>query len=274
MNLNQFIKSIGAKKQTVILIMVIFVLVSVLITVVQPFKYGSSLKLLTVHSFKETTDPYIASKSNEYLSNLLVKIVYSNSFFEKIKEAGFNIEKDYFKGSEKRQIKKWERTVKAKSIADTGIISLDVYHTDRDQAEQIARAVAYTLQTNHAMYHGFGKNVEIKLIDKPITSNFPVRPNIVLNLSLAIIFGLVFSAVYIYLFPGEEYDLFPRKKKHLANQPKDPEEVEDNWESVGEVMDRSHKEETRETRENGHYEDNLTEEDFTQEANMNNVFKS
>lgn len=216
--------------------MVVFILISVLATVAQPFKYGSNTKLLTVYSFKENTDPYITSKSNEYLSNLLSKIVYSNSFFEKIKDSGFNIDKSYFKGSDRKQMKNWEKTVKARNIVDTGMIDLDVYHTDRDQAEQIARAIAFTLQTDHGQYHGFGKNVEIKVIDKPITSTFPVKPNILLNLLLAISFGFVFSLAYIYLFPEEEHDIkvWNRKKKEIVE-----EEIvaEDNWKSTAEIIE-------------------------------------
>lgn len=262
MTLSDFFRAIGKKKQAVILIMVIFILVSVLITVVQPFKYGSSLRLLTVHSFKENTDPYIASKSNEYLSNLLAKIVYSNSFFAKIKESGFNVDKDYFKGNEKRQIKKWETTVRARSIGDTGIIALDAYHTDREQAEQIARAIAYTLQTDHALYHGFGENVSIKIIDKPITSTLPVKPNIILNLTLAVVFSIIFSLSYVYLFPGERSRAkfgFAEERATEANY------ANDNWESVGQVIERKD-----EDRENSYQED-VTKEDFENSGNMHNI---
>ena len=261
MTLSDFFRAIGKKKQTVILIMVIFILVSVLVTVIQPFKYGSSLKLLTVHSFKENTDPYIASKSNEYLSNLLAKIVSTNSFFAKIKESGFNIDKDYFRGNEKRQIRKWENTARAKSIGDTGIIALDVYHTDREQAEQIARAIAYTLQTDHVLYHGFGKNVSIKIIDKPITSTFPVKPNIILNLALAIVFSIVFSLSYVYLFPGE------REKKSPEFNEERTAEVNygsDNWQSAGEVIERRNEEVED-------YEDNSYQEDYEDRGNMQNI---
>ena len=252
MNLNQFLKLIWTKKQAVILIMVVFILICVLVTVVQPFKYGSNIKLLTVYSFKENTDPYITSKSNEYLSNLLSKIVYSNSFFEKIKESGFNIDKSYFKGDDRRQIKNWGETVRARNIVDTGMIDLDVYHTDRNQAEQIARAIAFTLQTEHGEYHGFGKNVEIKIIDKPITSTFPVKPNIAFNLLFAITFGFIFSLVYVYLFPEEEHGM-----KILNKNKKD-----NNWKSTAEIIE-----------ENDVYRNYEVKEDEIKEYEENEVFK-
>ena len=94
------------------------------------------------------------------------------------------------------------------------MIAIDVYHTDRAQAEEIAKAVAYVLETSHAQYHGFGNSVTIKEIDRPITSNYPVKPNVVLNFSLAIVFAILFFLCYIYLFPEEKHDLhlWPKKK--------------------------------------------------------------
>jgi capsular polysaccharide biosynthesis protein len=218
MSIHEFLNLIGRKKQTIISLLVVFLSIAIIFTAVQPFKYDSSMQLLTIISFKQDIDPYTASRSNEYLSNLLANIVSSGSFFEKIKTSGFNINNNYFHGSEKQQLKQWTKTVKAKSIADTGIITIDVYHTDRAQAEEIAKAVAYTLQTTNSQYHGFGDGVNIKIIDQPTTSNYPVKPNLPLNLGLALSFALFFSLCYIYLFPEEKYNLrlWPRKNRNIS----------------------------------------------------------
>jgi capsular polysaccharide biosynthesis protein len=213
MNIHQFLSLMGRKKQTIVSIAIVFLAVAIIFSAVQPFKYDSNLNLLTIITFKDTVDPYTASRSNQFLSDLLARIVSSGSFFEKVKASGFNIDQSYFSGNEKQQMKKWNKTVKAKGIADTGMISIDVYHTDHAQAEEIAKAVAYTLQTSNSQYHGYGDSVQIKIIDQPITSNYPVLPNVPLNLGLAVLFALAFSFCYIYLFPEEKYDfrLWPKK---------------------------------------------------------------
>lgn len=217
MNIHEFLNLIGKKKQTIVSLLAIFLAIAIVFSAAQPFKYSSSLKLLTIINFKENVDPYTASRSNEYLSNLLSRIVTSGSFFEKIKESDFKIDKNYFSGNEKKQMKKWNQTVKTKSVADTGMISVDVYHTDRVQAEEIAKAVAFTLQTTNSQYHGFGSGVEIKIIDQPIVSNYPVLPSVPLNLGLAVAFAVIFFLCYIYLFPEERYDirLWPKRKNNL-----------------------------------------------------------
>jgi len=161
---------------------------------------------LVIQNFSNP-DPYLASKSTEYLSNILAKVIYSNSFFENVLESGYYINKNYFGQTVKEQMKIWAKTVSAKSMNDSGIIALNIYHTDRSQTELINRAVVFTLQTKHGLYHGGGENVSIKVIDEPITSNYPVKPNLVLNFGLALALGLVFSLIYIYLFPEEKYNL-------------------------------------------------------------------
>ena len=212
MNIHQYFSLMARKRQTITIIMLIFLSVAILASAASPFKYGSSLKLLTINTFKEV-DPYTVSRSNEHLSNLLAQIVSSNSFFEKVKNSSSNIDSAYFKGDSKKQMKKWNKTIKAKGLGDSGMIVIDVYHQDPAQATEIARAAAYVLQTEHSQYHGFGDKVQIKMIDEPITSSFPVQPNVLMNFSLAIIFGLLFSLGYIYLFPEESYDLgFSRKR--------------------------------------------------------------
>jgi Capsular polysaccharide biosynthesis protein len=220
MNIHEFLKLLGKKTQTIVSVLAIFLAVAIIFSAVQPFKYDSNLQLLTIISFPSNVDPYTASRSNEYVSGLLARIVSSGSFYQQIQQSGFNIDKNYFSGTNKQQMKKWNKTVKARSIADTGVIMIDVYHTDRAQAEEIAKAVAYTLQTANSQYDGMANGVQIKIIDQPITSTYPVLPNVPINLALAVLFGVIFSFSYIYLFPEKKYDLrlWPRKKEKVFSE--------------------------------------------------------
>lgn len=206
MELKEFILLLVRKKVTIFFIVIIFLILAIILSIIQPFKYGSSSQILVIQNFSNQ-DPYLASKSTEYLSNILTKVIYSNSFFANVLNSGYFINKNYFGQTIKNQMKIWNKTVSAKAVNDTGIISLEVYHTDRVQAEMIVRAVVYTLQIKHGLYHGGGNNVSIKIIDEPITSNYPVQPNIILNLSLALALGFIFAGIYVYLFPEAKYNI-------------------------------------------------------------------
>lgn len=206
MELKDFISLLAKKKMIIFVIVFIFLILALILTIIQPFKYGSSAQVLIIQN-SASPDPYSASKSTEYLSNILAQVVSSNSFFENVLISGYFIDKNYFGQTVKAQMKTWAETVSAKAVNDSGIIAINIYHKNRAQAELIARAVVYTLQTKHGLYHGNGNNVAIKIIDEPITSNYPVKPNLILNFSLALALGLIGAFIYVYLFPEEKYNI-------------------------------------------------------------------
>ena len=82
--------------KTVILITLVFLVIALVVTFSQPLKYQVQSKILVVQQFSENADPYSASRLNEYLSGLLAKIIYSESFFKQTTESSENIDKKYF----------------------------------------------------------------------------------------------------------------------------------------------------------------------------------
>ncbi len=166
----------------------IFLATALIITFAQPLKYRAQAQVLVVQNFEENTDNYSASKLNEYLSGLLAKIVSSESFYNQATKTGFDIDAGYFSGTKKQQLKQWNKTIEARSIYDSGIIALSVYHSDKRQAENIAQAAIFTLKTTNNFYHSI-PNVDVRIIDSPSLSVFPVKPNIFLNMLIGTIFG-------------------------------------------------------------------------------------
>ncbi|MDD4333164.1 MAG: hypothetical protein PHT51_03560 [Patescibacteria group bacterium] len=221
MNFKEFINLIKGKKQTIFVI-VFFVIVLVSASVIiQPLKYGSTSRLLVLQNFASNIDPYAVSRSNELLSNVLAEVSTSDSFYNEVMSSGFNIDKSYFTsaGDANKELKKWMKTISVKAYSDRGIIEISVYHPDQYQLNQIAQAVNYIYQTKHQEYHGSGDAVSIKVIDKPIISRWPVKPNILLDLALGIAFGLIISLSYIYLFPEDKYGIKIWKAKVRYSEP-------------------------------------------------------
>jgi capsular polysaccharide biosynthesis protein len=215
MEINDFLRLVFAKKQTIFSVVFLFVILAILLTVIQPLRYSTESKLLIVQEYPRGTDPYVISKSNQTLSNVLAEVVSSNTFFHEVMNSGFGIDKGYFKSEPKKQVEEWRRTVSARTFGDAGILVVNIYHTDRQQSEQIAMAVNQTMKAKHGLFHGNPENVNIKVIDQPLSSDWPVRPNIFMNLIAGFSFGLVFALVYIYVLPQGAYDLrvIPATKK-------------------------------------------------------------
>ena len=228
MDLLQFIKLINKRKQTVIGIVVLFLAIAVIVTFIQPFKYSSEAKILVIQNFPKGSDPYAISRSNQYLSSVLARIVNTNLFYSEVVNSGFNINKNYFPENVEKQIRVWNKTVSAKAIGDSGLISLKVVHPDKYQADQIMRGINNVLKTKNSYYHGLGDQVSIKTVDQPHTSDWPAEPKIFLNFMLAFAFGAVFSFSFIFLFPEEKFSfkMFSSRQKGFAGEYTNVEDID------------------------------------------------
>jgi len=269
MELNEFVSLIKAKRQTITSIIVIFMCLSAVITFVQPLKFGSVSQLIIIQKTGTEADAYNQIKSAEHLSNVLSSVVVSQSFYQRVMDAGYDIDAAYFSGNTNDQNKKWKKTVEAKALNDSGIIEISVYHADKNQLEKISQAVIYVLKTEHANYHGYGNNIELKVINEPVISRFPVKPNILLNFFLALIAGIVFALGYIYYLPGADYDvkIWPKKRtKSIVYSNVAMDGAESNWHSVKQVLEKE------EVKDKDQGEAKLSERDFYRGGDMKNLF--
>lgn len=205
MEYKQFVNLVSQRKLTVFVITVIFLIVVSLFTFLQPLRYSATSTLLVVQNYGPNMDAYNVSRSNQFLSNLLAQVVYSDSFYGQVMESGYNINKSLFSVDANKRKKEWQNMVYTRAIADTGMITLKTYHQDKATADKINQTIAYTLMTKHSQYHGLSDNVKIKVINDSTLSDWPVKPNVALNLILALIVGLAASLYFIYLFPAKQF---------------------------------------------------------------------
>lgn len=205
MDFYSFLNLIKNKLSVILIIMAGFFVLGVGLTLVQPLKYSSSLRLLVVQNASGVADPYATTRANEYLSEILSKVSYSTTFFDQVLNSGLQVNPAYFGQTNKKISKTWSKTIDVRPVGNTGIISVTAYHPQKDQAERIARAVGTVLITQNGNYHGLGDKVTLRLLDDPITSTYPVKPNLLINAGLSIVLGLVFALLLIYLFPDFKF---------------------------------------------------------------------
>jgi len=211
------IKNIISNWRNILNIMIIVIIFTIFFTILRPLKFKSSARLLVVQDYGQSFDTYSTSKSTQYLSDILSEVIYSTSFFNEVIQSDFNIETNYFSAKQLKRKKQWDKMISAKPLTGTGIIEIAIYHQSKNQAEQIMKGITYVLTTKHSLYHGGGDKVSVKIIDEPITSNLPVKPNILVNLILAAIFGILLGIGFIYLYP--DYD-FRFSKSFMQNKKK------------------------------------------------------
>ncbi len=189
---------------SVAVITLAFVVVSLILTLIQPFRYESQVKVLVIQKSAVTLDAYSASKSAERIGRNLSQIVYSSSFFNKVFNSGFGIDKSYFVADETKRRDQWQKLVSVDVPSNTTILDISVFHPKREQATMFAQAISYVLVAESADYIGIS-DVELKVVDGPVTSKYPVRPNIFLNLGLGFLVGILFSLAYAIITYTEEH---------------------------------------------------------------------
>ncbi len=216
MEFQEFIKLIRKKGQTIFTIMLVLVVLVLTASLLSPLKYGVKSRLLVVQN-TSNTDAYSLSRSNEYLGNLFAEVAYSSSFYDQVRASKYNVDRNYFTGDYSQQIKKWRKTVQTRTQGDTGIIEVNIYHPQVSEARKISLAVNDILINKNQDYQG-GQNVKISIIDQPLASNYPVKPNLPVNGFTALFGSFVFALIYIYVFPEEKYDIYLFGKKTSSSK--------------------------------------------------------
>ena len=154
-----------------------------------PLEYRADTDVLIISRDRFGTDPLTAERSAERIGENLSQVLQSNDFYSKVmSQSGFTLQTDRFDNKSERTIRRlWQKTVKSQVVFGTGVLSIDIYHTDKFQAEQYARAVLATLQERATEY--VAADIALKVINEPVATSYPVRPNIILNIILGAIAG-------------------------------------------------------------------------------------
>jgi len=200
MDTSDFIKLIKKRKTAMIITILIFVIVGLVITLGQPLKYRAKSRLLILQP-NTGADAYAIAKSNEYVGGLISEVIYSGSFLDSLNTSSYAFDRSYFNGSYKDNVKKWKKTVSAKSSGDTGVIDIEIYHTNPEEALKISQAINQLIISGQSPYRFNPDQTKLNIIDQPVVSSFPVKPNLLINLALSLLFGFLVGCSYIYLFP-------------------------------------------------------------------------
>lgn len=208
-------KFIIDKRQTIVVISLLFLLLATIFTFLQPVKYSAKSKILLVQKFEQEVDSYSIAQSKTYLSEILAEVITTYSFYDKVADGKKGVNRAYFeeKGAVDNVLKKWQKTVSVSGAGDSGILEITVKHPRMKQARNISDSILETLAIYHVRYHN-GVNVRLKVVDKPVVGIY--SPNIKLNLAAAFVIGLSVAFVYIIIFPEPKHDLNVFKKKKKA----------------------------------------------------------
>ncbi len=229
MSYQQYLQRIRQNWRTITIIVLGTLVISLVATSFQKPLYKASGRILITQKTNADLDMYKASQSAERLAMLFAKIIKSSSFMKDVLNSGFPIDSTYFPSKEKDLREKWAEMVSSRVSTDTSIIEINVYHPEASEAKNIMNAIIYNFSQKGKAYYNLGDEVGIVVLDTPLVSERPVKPNILLNIILSLFIGLVISAIVILWrtqnSPQKPTPIVPEEPK-IEEQPKEDEKAE------------------------------------------------
>lgn len=181
---------------TVLLFSALALALAVVISLVQPLEYSSTTKILITPKV-DGVDPYTASRAAESAADQLATMLGTSSIYSAVFNGGYSIDQEYFPDDILKFQEKWEKTVTASVTRGSGIMTIRAYHTDPEEAEELASAVAYVYVTDGWRYAT--GDISVQVIDDPVNSRYPVRPNILVNAFSGLFLGLIAGSGYVLI---------------------------------------------------------------------------
>lgn len=182
---------------SILMFAVVGFVLALIVSFLQPLRYSSTARLLILEDVG-TTDAYTASRSIERIAENLATVVYTTSFYDEVMGAGFDIDKNVFSSEDYKQRREWSKMVSATVARGSGLLTIAVYHQDIAEAEQIVKAISFVL-TQQAGTYTSGGNIEVRLVDAPLNSRWPAKPNIPANAFSGLVLGGLVGVGFLLL---------------------------------------------------------------------------
>jgi capsular polysaccharide biosynthesis protein len=175
--------SVVLKKQwrAIVLFGLVVGFVSLAVSLFFPLEYRADADVLIIAKSRTGVDPYTIVKSAERVGDSLVQIVHTDDFYAKvIEEALDRVDvREFDTLSARKKRKEWQRVVKPSVVYGTGVLKVSAFHRDPAKASDLASAVIDTLAKYGWEY--VGGDVSIRVVNAPVVTDYPVRPNLLLN---------------------------------------------------------------------------------------------
>lgn len=173
------------------------VLAVVLPLIARPLEYSSTTRaLITLKT--DITDPYNATRSVEVLAESLAGIVGASDVYNFVFNSGYDIDRTHFPSDPIEFRKLWMKTVETSVVRGSGLLVIRAYHSDPEQAKEIANAVAFFYVTKGWEYTS-GPGINVRIVDDAVTSRYPVRPNLPMNAVSGFFLGGIAGAGYLLI---------------------------------------------------------------------------
>ncbi|PIY95956.1 MAG: hypothetical protein COY66_05470 [Candidatus Kerfeldbacteria bacterium CG_4_10_14_0_8_um_filter_42_10] len=199
-------------KRTLVIFAAIGFALALVVSIIQPLQYRSQASILVIPNNRANVDGYQASRAAEKYALTLSSVIPTMSFYNKVITQNSSLA-DLFPTEESAKREQWKNDLHSSVVPETGILNLSAYNRKPEDAQNILAAAINVLEKEGTAYLGGSSSALIYMIDTPIASSLPVRPNYPLNILGGIIAGLLAGAVVVFVrsesYPEEVQEVEP-----------------------------------------------------------------
>jgi len=151
---------------------------------------------LIIHKLEPNLDAYSAGRASEKLAQDLAEVISTTSFIEAMAESQKINTDILLKGDEWQKRDEWRNKVNSKATGS--ILEINTYDSNPQNGIWLNNAIIQTLITKGENWHGGGLEIKLKMINAPLSSHLPAKPNFILNIILGLILGSLAAYWHLY----------------------------------------------------------------------------
>lgn len=181
----------------VLLWALIFAAFSAGVSLLFPTYYSAESTVLIISRDRSVGDPYVQSKSAELIGETLSRVMQTGDFYNKVMDqSSVSFDKSVWQNLSPRDLRKnWVKNVQAQVVYGTSLLTIRAYSRSVNDAINFTNAVTQTAVSRGWEY--VGSDVTFKIVDNPVSSPWQTRPNLLLNIIIGFVVGLVLASVWV-----------------------------------------------------------------------------
>ncbi len=162
-----------------------------------PVEYRADAQVLIISKTRTGVDPYTTVKSAERVGENIAAVMETSDFYEKVKaQSAYAINWERFTNiSERKRRKVWQKSIAPSVSYGTGVLNVSAYGPNKSEALQLAGASTRALVEQGWEY--VGGDVTIKVINNPVVTKWPARPNMLANAIVGFMAGVLLMGLAV-----------------------------------------------------------------------------
>lgn len=171
--------------------------------------YQSEISILFIPKSERVT-----LQSEQIIQNI-VELPKQLSFYERVLTDSGNILNQFSEYPKDEQKRLWNKQLRVSRVKNSGVIKIKVLSKNKSDSATINKQAALTLFNSVSQYYNVKEDIDLRIIDGPITNSF------LKNLYLIAIFSLIGGIVVAYILAMIFYGLqkiFITRKNTASNK--------------------------------------------------------